>query len=61
MDKIKTLEGKLLARDIRFGVVTARFNDFIVTPLLDGALDTLRRHGAVEADITVVRVPGAWE
>ncbi|MGB5544178.1 MAG: 6,7-dimethyl-8-ribityllumazine synthase [Gammaproteobacteria bacterium] len=61
MDKIKTLEGKLLARDIRFGVVAARFNDFIVEPLLRGALDTLIRHGAVEADITVVRVPGAWE
>jgi 6,7-dimethyl-8-ribityllumazine synthase len=61
MDKIKTLEGKLLARDIRFGVVAARFNDFIVEPLLRGALDTLIRHGAVEADITVARVPGAWE
>ncbi len=61
MDKIKTLEGKLLARDIRFGVVAARFNDFIVEPLLRGAVDTLIRHGAVEADITVARVPGAWE
>jgi len=61
MDKIKTIEGKLLARDFRFGVVAARFNDFIVEPLLRGALDTLLRHGAVEPDITVVRVPGAWE
>ncbi len=61
MDKIKTIEGRMLARDFRFGVVAARFNDFIVEPLLRGALDTLLRHGAVEPDITVVRVPGAWE
>ena len=61
MDRIKTIEGKLSARDLRFGIVAARFNDFIVDRLLSGALDTLVRHGAVDADITVVRVPGAWE
>jgi 6,7-dimethyl-8-ribityllumazine synthase len=61
MDKIKTIEGRMLARDFRFGIVAGRFNEFIVEPLLRGALDVLLRHGAVEADITVARVPGAWE
>jgi 6,7-dimethyl-8-ribityllumazine synthase len=61
MDRIRTIEGRLSARDLRFGIVAARFNDFIVERLIAGAVDTLLRHGAVEADITLVRVPGAWE
>lgn len=61
MSKIKTIEGNMTVRDARFGIVVSRFNGFIVESLLEGALDTLRRHGADEKDITVVRVPGAFE
>lgn len=57
----KTLEGHLEASGRRFAVVAARFNSRVVDLLLDGALDCLRRHGASTADITVLRVPGAWE
>ncbi len=60
MDSNSTV-GDLLARGARFGIVVARFNDFIGERLLDGALDTLERHGAERAQIDVVRVPGAWE
>jgi 6,7-dimethyl-8-ribityllumazine synthase len=60
MDANSTV-GDLLARGARFGIVVARFNDFIGERLLDGALDTLVRHGAERAQIDVVRVPGAWE
>ncbi|HRP87493.1 MAG TPA: 6,7-dimethyl-8-ribityllumazine synthase [Gammaproteobacteria bacterium] len=61
MDKVKKIEAELSARDLRIGIVAARFNDFIVDSLLRGAVDTLLRHGASEKDITLVRVPGAWE
>ncbi len=54
-------EGKLSAAGLKFGVVVARFNSFITDRLLDGALDALRRSGADESAIEVVRVPGAWE
>lgn len=55
------LEGKLTAEGLKFALVVSRFNAFITERLLDGALDCLRRQGAAEADLTVVRVPGAWE
>lgn len=55
------IEGDLTAGDGRFGIVVARFNAFIVERLLEGALDTLRRHGAREDRIEIVRVPGAFE
>jgi 6,7-dimethyl-8-ribityllumazine synthase len=58
---IKTIEGALTIQGARFCVVVARFNSFIVESLLEGAIDTLKRHGADEADITIVRVPGAFE
>jgi len=58
---IKTIEGALNIQRARFCLVVARFNSFVVESLLDGALDALRRHGADEADITIVRVPGAFE
>jgi 6,7-dimethyl-8-ribityllumazine synthase len=45
----------------RFTIVAGRFNNFIVDRLVDGAIDTLVRHGATPANITVVRVPGSWE
>ena len=61
MDAIKKIEGDLLARDLKFVIVAARFNDFIVDSLVRGALDALKRHGASEQNIAVVRVPGAFE
>jgi 6,7-dimethyl-8-ribityllumazine synthase len=61
MGKYKVLEGDLQARGLRVGIVVGRFNSFIGERLLEGAIDTLVRHGANEADIAVVRVPGAYE
>jgi 6,7-dimethyl-8-ribityllumazine synthase len=61
MDKIKTTEGDSIVRDAHFGIVASRFNDFIVESLLRGAVRCLRHHGAVDADIEIVRVPGAFE
>jgi len=58
---MKTIEGQLIARDARFAVIAARFNDLVVTRLIDAAVDTLRRHGAAATDIELVRVPGAFE
>lgn len=55
------LEGKLNAEGIRFGLAVGRFNNFIVDSLMNGALDTLIRHGAISKDIVVVKVPGAFE
>jgi 6,7-dimethyl-8-ribityllumazine synthase len=60
-DRIKVHEGPLDATGLRFGIVAARFNDFIVDRLLSGAIDALVRHGANPAEIEVVRVPGAYE
>lgn len=57
----KTIEGDLTIRGARFAIVVTRFNSFITESLLEGALDTLRRHGAKEADLHVVRAPGAFE
>lgn len=61
MSDLKTYEGNLLINDARFGIVVGRFNSFVVDSLLDGAIDTLRRHGAVDQNIEVVKVPGAYE
>ena len=61
MDKIKTIEGDLVIKGARFGIAVARFNSFVVESLLEGAVDTLKRHGAEDADIEIVRVPGAYE
>jgi len=58
---VTELEGELDASDREFGIVVSRFNDLITGKLLDGALDTLTRHGASEDDIDVARVPGSWE
>jgi 6,7-dimethyl-8-ribityllumazine synthase len=57
----KTLEGKLAAKGLRFGIILSRFNNFISERLLEGAMDALRRTGADEGDCSVVRVPGAFE
>ena len=61
IDQVKIIEGELVVRDLRFAVVIARFNDFVVESLLKGALDALRRHGATDKQIEVVRVPGAFD
>ncbi|MEW8028916.1 MAG: 6,7-dimethyl-8-ribityllumazine synthase [Candidatus Thiodiazotropha sp.] len=58
---MKTIEGAMTVENARFCLVVARFNSFIVESLLEGAVDTLKRHGASEDDITLVRVPGAFE
>jgi 6,7-dimethyl-8-ribityllumazine synthase len=58
---MKTLEGKLIAKDLSFGIVVSRFNDFFSKKLLEGALDALKRHGASEEKITVAWVPGSFE
>jgi 6,7-dimethyl-8-ribityllumazine synthase len=55
------VEGKLEAAGLKFAVVVSRFNDFISQRLLEGCLDALVRNGASDADIHVVKVPGAWE
>lgn len=58
---MKTLEGKLVAKGIRVGIVAARFNEFITSKLLSGAMDGLVRHDVQEEDIHVAWVPGAFE
>ena len=57
----KVYEGKLVAKGLKFGIVVSRFNDFITGRLLDGSIDTLKRHDADEKDISVYKVPGAFE
>lgn len=58
---MRVIEGQLTSAGRRFGLVAARTNDLVVSRLLDGALDALRRTGAAESDIVVARAPGAWE
>ncbi len=58
---MKTYAGKLIARDLKFAIVVARFNEALSARLLDGALDTLKRHDAKEEDIDVAWVPGSFE
>ena len=60
-EQSKMIEGELLARDLRFALVAARFNDFVVEPLIRGALDALKRHGSSEKQMEIVRVPGAFD
>ena len=57
----KTYEGKLVTPKGRFAVIAGRFNEFITSRLLDGALDAFRRHGVTEANVEVVWTPGSWE
>ncbi|MCI9545844.1 MAG: 6,7-dimethyl-8-ribityllumazine synthase [Lachnospiraceae bacterium] len=58
---MKTFEGKLVSKDIKIGIVAARFNEFITSKLLSGAMDALIRHDVKEEDIHVAWVPGAFE
>lgn len=55
------LEGMLTGKDRKFAIVVSRFNDFITSKLVDGALDCLLRHEVKDEDITLVKVPGAFE
>lgn len=61
MSNIKTIEGDFQGGSARYAIVVARFNSFVVDKLLEGALDVLRRHGVKDADITIVKAPGAFE
>ena len=57
----RTMEGKISAEGYRFGLVVSRFNDFISSKLVEGAVDALKRHGAAEEQLLLVKVPGAFE
>src|SRR4029078_12318057 len=61
MDNIKTVEGDLQCRELRFAILAARFNDFIVEQLIRGAVGALKRHGAADKQIEIVRAPGAYD
>ena len=61
MNNIRIIEGDLVARDMRIAIVAARFNEFVVESLVKGTVDCLRRHGASDSDLELVRVPGAYE
>ncbi len=58
---MKSFEGKLIAKDLKFGITVSRFNEFLSTRLLEGALDALKRHDCKEDDIEVAWVPGSLE
>jgi 6,7-dimethyl-8-ribityllumazine synthase len=61
-DSVKSIEGVLIVpQGAKFAIVGSRFNSFIVERLIEGAVDALVRHGADAQNITIVRVPGAWE
>ncbi len=57
----RLVEGELLAEGLRFGIIVSRFNDFVSSRLAEGALDALKRHGADEKQIDVIKIPGAFE
>jgi 6,7-dimethyl-8-ribityllumazine synthase len=57
----KVIEGKVVAKGMKFGIVASRFNDFICGRLIDGAMDALTRAGAEDKDIAIYKVPGAFE
>ncbi len=58
---VKVIEGSLIAKGKKFGIVASRFNNFMTKELVSGCLDTLARHGADGQDLTVTWVPGAFE
>ncbi len=61
MESPRVIEGDLQARDLKFAIVASRFNAFIVDSLVKGAIEALRRHGASDQQIEIVRVPGAFD
>lgn len=58
---MKVIEGNMVVKGQKFAIIASRFNDFVTKALLEGCTDTLTRHGAKEADVEVVWVPGAFE
>ncbi len=58
---MKIFEGELQAKGLKFAIIVSRFNDFIGSKLLEGAVDALTRHGASEQNIEIIKVPGAYE
>jgi len=58
---MKKYEGELQAKGLRFAIIVSRFNDFITTKLLDGAIDALLRHGSTEQSMDIIKVPGSFE
>ncbi len=61
MNQIKTIDGHLNAADLNIAILATRFNDFIVDRLVGGAVDYLIRHGGSEENLTIIRIPGAFE
>lgn len=61
MNQVQLLEGQLLAEGLKIGIIAARFNEFITSKLLGGAMDAIVRHGGKKEDVTVAWVPGAFE
>ena len=61
MEGIKTIQGRMEAKGLKIAIVATRFNDFMVDHLIGGAVDYLTRHGAVKDDLTLIRIPGAFE
>jgi 6,7-dimethyl-8-ribityllumazine synthase len=61
MDNVKIIEGDLQVRDLRFAIAATRFNQFIVEQLVLGATDILKRHGASDKQMEIIRVPGAYD
>lgn len=58
---VETIEGDFQSASGRYAIVVARFNSFLVESLVDGAVDALKRHGILDSDIQIIRVPGAFE
>ena len=61
MSSIKTIEGSYTLGSANYGIAVSRYNSFIVEQLLDGALEALRKHGVEDREISIVKVPGAFE
>lgn len=61
MNQVQVVEGQLRAEGLKIGIIAARFNEFITSKLLGGAMDAIVRHGGKEEDVTVAWVPGAFE
>jgi 6,7-dimethyl-8-ribityllumazine synthase len=61
VESIKSIEGDFTPSGGKYALVVGRFNSFVVESLLSGALDTLRRHGVQDEDVTIIRAPGAFE
>lgn len=61
MTDIRTIEAQMTAKGLKFALVATRFNDFIVDRLIGGAVDYLTRHGGGKDDLTIIRIPGAFE